>query len=88
MIYTPPFIMFLMRADPLREQVGGGWTLEKEIETFLCPEMATSEAKCGKKKLLHCAHNAVNFPYRTTPPPPHLYTALNIPSAVNLNHKT
>jgi hypothetical protein len=34
--------MFLMRADPLRGQVGGGWALE--IETFLGPEMATSEA--------------------------------------------
>ncbi len=27
--------MFLMRADPLREQVGGGWALE--IEPFLGP---------------------------------------------------
>ncbi len=34
--------MFLIRADPLRAQVGGGWALE--IETFLGPEMATSEA--------------------------------------------
>ncbi len=34
--------MFLMRADPLRGEVGGGWALE--IETFLGPEMATSEA--------------------------------------------
>ncbi len=32
--------MFLMRADPLREEVEGGWALE--IETFLGPEMATS----------------------------------------------
>jgi hypothetical protein len=31
-----------MRADPLRGQVGGGWALE--IETFLGPEIATSEA--------------------------------------------
>ncbi len=27
--------MFLMRADPLRGQVGGGWALE--IESFLGP---------------------------------------------------
>ncbi len=32
MIYTAPYIMFLMRADPLQGQVGGGWALE--IETF------------------------------------------------------
>jgi hypothetical protein len=35
MIYTTPRIMFLMRADPLRGQVGGGWALE--IEGFLGP---------------------------------------------------
>jgi hypothetical protein len=34
--------MFLMCADQLREQVGGGWALE--IETLLGPEMSTSEA--------------------------------------------
>jgi hypothetical protein len=28
MIYTAPQGMFLMRADPLRGQVGGGWALE------------------------------------------------------------
>ncbi len=33
--------MFLVRADPLRGQVGGGWALE--IETILGPDMATSE---------------------------------------------
>jgi hypothetical protein len=33
--------MFFMLADPLREQVGGGWALE--IDTFLGPDMATSE---------------------------------------------
>ncbi len=31
-IYTAPYIMFLMRADPLQGQVGGGWALE--IYTF------------------------------------------------------
>jgi hypothetical protein len=32
MIYTAPCVMFLMRADPLQGQVGGGWALE--IESF------------------------------------------------------
>ncbi len=32
MIYTALNVMFLMRADPLRGQVGGGWA--QEIETF------------------------------------------------------
>jgi hypothetical protein len=41
-IYTPPYVPFMMRADPLRGQVGGGWALE--IETFWGPEMAMSEA--------------------------------------------
>jgi len=27
MIYTAPCVMFLMRADTLRGQVGGGWAL-------------------------------------------------------------
>ncbi len=43
--------MFLIRADPLRGHVGGGWALE--IETFLGLEMATTEAsaicKAGQK---------------------------------------
>jgi hypothetical protein len=26
--FTAPYLMFLMRADPLRGQVGGGWALE------------------------------------------------------------
>jgi hypothetical protein len=30
MIYTAPCVMFLMRADTLRGQVGGGWALEME----------------------------------------------------------
>jgi hypothetical protein len=34
--------MFWMRAYPLRGKVGGGWALE--FESFLGPEMATSEA--------------------------------------------
>jgi hypothetical protein len=32
MIYTAPYVMVLMRADPILGQVGGGWALE--IETF------------------------------------------------------
>ncbi len=35
MIYMAPFVMFLMRADTLRGQVGGGWALE--MESFLGP---------------------------------------------------
>jgi hypothetical protein len=35
MIYTAPCVMFLMRADALRGQVGGGWALE--IVSFLGP---------------------------------------------------
>jgi hypothetical protein len=35
MLYTAPCVMFLMRADPLRRQVGGSWALE--IESFLGP---------------------------------------------------
>jgi hypothetical protein len=30
LIYTAPYVLFLMRADPLRGQVGGGWALETE----------------------------------------------------------
>jgi hypothetical protein len=33
MIYTAPYVMFFMRADLLRGQVGGSWALE--IVTFL-----------------------------------------------------
>jgi hypothetical protein len=32
MIYTAPYVIFLMRADTLRGQVEGGWALE--IESF------------------------------------------------------
>ncbi len=35
MIYTAPCVMFLMCADTLRGQVGGGWALD--IESFLGP---------------------------------------------------
>ncbi len=33
MVYTAPCRMFLMRADTVRGQVGGGWALE--ISSFL-----------------------------------------------------
>ncbi len=52
MIYTAPYLMFLMRADTLRGQVGGGWALE--MESFFGPcEMASSRwasAIWGPKK--------------------------------------
>jgi hypothetical protein len=35
MIYTAPCVMFLMRADTLRGQKGGGWALE--MKSFLGP---------------------------------------------------
>ncbi len=35
MIYTAPCVMFLMQADTLHGQVGGGWALE--MERFLGP---------------------------------------------------
>jgi hypothetical protein len=35
MIYTAPYVMLLMQANPLRGHVGVGWALE--IETFLVP---------------------------------------------------
>jgi hypothetical protein len=35
MIYTVPCVMFLMRADTLPGQLGGGWALK--IESFLGP---------------------------------------------------
>jgi hypothetical protein len=35
MIYTAPYVMFFISADPFPGQVGGGWALE--IDTFLGP---------------------------------------------------
>jgi hypothetical protein len=32
MIYTVPYLKILMRADPLRGQVGGGWAGPKKVE--------------------------------------------------------
>jgi hypothetical protein len=40
MIYTAPCVKFLMRADTLRGQVGGGWALEMEF--FGAFEIASS----------------------------------------------
>jgi hypothetical protein len=39
MIYTVPCVMFLMRADPLRGQVGGHWALKNKSFFWTC-EMA------------------------------------------------
>jgi hypothetical protein len=44
MIYTAPYVMFLMCADPLRGQVGGSWALE--IETFWAPNGTRLMARC------------------------------------------
>jgi hypothetical protein len=59
MMYTAPYVMFLMRADPLQGQVGGGWALE--IETFLVPEMATSEASAFGPKKVENTQNSHSF---------------------------
>ncbi len=40
MIYSALCVMFLMRADPLRGQAGGGWSLENEIFLGLVPHGA------------------------------------------------
>ncbi len=39
MIYLAPSVLVLMRADPLRGQVGRGWALE--IETLFVPVKST-----------------------------------------------
>ncbi len=52
MIYTAPCIMFLMRAYPLRGEVGGGWALE--FLSFLGPvkcERADRRILFGAQKL-------------------------------------
>ncbi len=88
MVYTAPYIMFLMRADPLRGQVGGGWALE--IETFFGPrEIASNrlastiwgpkKLQCGKKTLPHCS--TIFLPHCSPQPPP-------LSRAANFNHKT
>jgi hypothetical protein len=46
--YTAPCVMFLMHADPLQGQVGGGWALT--IKSFLGIE-PISECHLGPKKL-------------------------------------
>jgi hypothetical protein len=73
-----PYVMFMMHADPLRGQVGGG--LGPGNSDFLGLEMATSKAsviraqkaQCSKFFLSHCPP-----PPPTTTPLPHLYTALD-----------
>ncbi len=55
MIYTEPYIMFWMRAYPLRGQVGRGWALE--IESFLGPvkwHLADRRVPFGAQKTQIC----------------------------------
>jgi hypothetical protein len=57
MIYAAQFVMLLMRANPLRGQVGGGWALE--IETFLGLVDGIEllgECHLGPKKVEICPH--------------------------------
>ncbi len=50
MIYTPQKVIFLMPADPLRGQVGGGWALE--IETWALKwQRAKGRVPFGPKKV-------------------------------------
>ncbi len=53
MIYTAPYVMLFMRANPLQGQVGGGRALE--IETFLGPVWndiePSGELHLGPKKV-------------------------------------
>ncbi len=48
LIYTAPYSMRLMRGNPLRVQVGGGWALGNE--TFLSPMKWHRSAVRGPKK--------------------------------------
>ncbi len=82
MTYTAPYVMFWMRADPLRWQVGGGGALE--IKTFLGP------VKMAKWPITYCllpvaiAYYLPN-PARYIPPSacmgPLLYIATTVPTA-------
>jgi hypothetical protein len=56
MIYTAPYVMLLMRANPLRGQGGVGWALE--IETFLGPvkwHRAVRRVPFGAQKSGQCS---------------------------------
>ncbi len=54
MIYTAPYVMFLMRADPLRGQVGWVWEgWDQEIETFLGPEWQLALTAASTVNLNH-----------------------------------
>jgi hypothetical protein len=48
MIYTVPYVMLLMRANPLRGQVGGGWALD--IEPCEMASSRQASAIWGPKK--------------------------------------
>jgi hypothetical protein len=52
LIDTVLYVMFMMRANPLLEKVGGGWALE--ILTFLAPNGTRLMSQChltGPKKV-------------------------------------
>jgi len=52
MIYTAPCVMFLMCADPLRGQVGGGWSLEiKSLLGLMKWHRADRRGHLGPKRL-------------------------------------
>jgi hypothetical protein len=60
MIYMAPCVMFLMRADTLHGQVGGGWALE--MQSFFGPcEMASSRQTSAHP--LPLAHVMYQKPY-------------------------
>jgi hypothetical protein len=62
MIYKAPYVIFLMRADPLRGQVGGDWALE--IETFFGTvkwHRALGGCHLGPKKAIHLVQQSPYF---------------------------
>ncbi len=69
MIYTAPCVMFLMQADTLCGQVGGGWALE--IKSFLGPvkwHRAVRRVLFGAQKTRMEGVNRVKGGWRTPPP--------------------
>jgi hypothetical protein len=50
-LYTAPCVMFLMRADPLRRQVGGGWALEIESFWALKTQAAVVKTEMERKRV-------------------------------------
>ncbi len=68
MIYTAPYVTLLMRANPLRGQVGGDWALE--IDTFLGPvkwHRAVKRVPFGaQKKHMYIIHTCMLAPLIST----------------------